>query len=255
VRHLALTFSLSGALFVGCSAGALAPTERGPNAEPDTPPTTDRPGPLPTKTDASEPIAYVALGDSYTIGTSVPVEDRWPNQLVRALQPEFELRLVENLGVNGYTSSDLMVEELPQLASLDADLVSVLIGVNDVVQDVATADYRQNVGTILDELAGDPDRRIVVVSTPDYTLTPKGEDYGESERQSQRIHRFNEILAEETEARGLAYVDISPVSELVLDDATLVADDGLHPSGKQYAAWVELIAPVVRRLLDERSGR
>lgn len=253
MRHLALVLSVSGALVVGCSTSTPTLPDRGPNGVPATPPATDRPRPSPPPTDSGDPVAYVALGDSYTIGTSVRVEDRWPNQLVRALEPEFELRLVENLGVNGYTTSDLITGELPQLASLDADMVSVLIGVNDVVRGVAAAQYRLNVAAILDDLVRlVPAGGIVVVSTPDYTLTPEGASFGDPERQRQRIHRFNEILAEEAQARDLAYIDISAVSDLVLDDATLVAEDGLHPSGKQYAAWVELIAPVVRRMLDDR---
>jgi lysophospholipase L1-like esterase len=74
---------------------------------------------------------YVALGDSYTIGTAVSVSDRFPDRLVLAVP---RLELVANLGVNGYTSADLVRDELPRFDALDAGFVSVLIGVNDVVQ-------------------------------------------------------------------------------------------------------------------------
>ena len=54
------------------------------------------------------PIRYVALGDSYTIGTSVDAGERWPDQLVARLarpgspdEPVFALELVANLAVNG----------------------------------------------------------------------------------------------------------------------------------------------------------
>jgi len=98
-----------------------------------------------------------------------------------------------------------------------------------------------------------PDR-VLVVSTPDYTLTPQGPRYGDLERQSTRVRRFNAILREEAEARDLGFVDIMPVADRVPDDLTLVARDGLHPSGKQYAGWVELIAPKVRAMLSRSSG-
>ncbi|MFL5687430.1 MAG: SGNH/GDSL hydrolase family protein, partial [Chloroflexota bacterium] len=79
-------------------------------------------------------MRYVALGDSYTIGTSVPAADRWPDRLVAALGPdEPRLQLVANLGVNGHTSSDLIRDELPALDALGPAFVSLLIGVNDVV--------------------------------------------------------------------------------------------------------------------------
>ena len=81
------------------------------------------------------PLRYVALGDSYTIGTGVGVSDRWPDQLVATLGPaDPTLGLVANLGVNGYPTSDLIQHELPDLDRLQPEFVSVLIGVNDVVR-------------------------------------------------------------------------------------------------------------------------
>lgn len=79
-------------------------------------------------------MRYVALGDSYTIGTSVRPAERWPNQLVAAMYAEPRaLDIVANLGVNGYTSADLIRDELPALDDLQPEFVTVLIGVNDVV--------------------------------------------------------------------------------------------------------------------------
>ena len=126
-------------------------------------------------------MRYVALGDSYTIGTSVEPRERWPNQLVAALGPtEPTLDLVANLGVNGYTSTDLIRAELPALARLDPGFATLLIGVNDVVRRVPLATYERNVITILDALLGRlPADRIVAVATPDYTVTPAGADFGD----------------------------------------------------------------------------
>ena len=105
-----------------------------------------------------------------------PVE-RWPERLVGALgaQPR-SIELVANLGVNGYTSADLIRDELPRLADLEPDVVTVLIGVNDVVQRVPASTYDANVVKILDTLlARLPADRIVTVAIPDYTVTPSGE--------------------------------------------------------------------------------
>jgi lysophospholipase L1-like esterase len=78
-------------------------------------------------------VRYVALGDSYTIGTSVRPVARWPDQLVAALGPEEPaLHLVANLAVDGYTSADLIRDELPALEVLDPEFATVLIGVNDL---------------------------------------------------------------------------------------------------------------------------
>jgi acyl-CoA thioesterase-1 len=203
------------------------------------------------------PLGYVALGDSYTIGTAVRSAERWPDLLVDALGTEPPtLRLVANLGVNGYTSADLIREELPSLPGHEPEFVSVLIGVNDVVQGVGSVTYEANVVTILDELlARLPAGRIVTVAIPDYTVTPAGADYGDPRRQHDGIVANNAIMARLAAARGIAYVDTFDISLRVAGDRSLVADDGLHPSGRQYAAWVERILPVVERLLgrDQRS--
>jgi acyl-CoA thioesterase-1 len=195
-------------------------------------------------------IRYVALGDSYTIGTSVDESERWPNQLVGRLTWTVGLDLVANFGVNGYASSDLIDQELPQLDALDPDFVTLLIGVNDVVRGVPADTYRENLGEILDFLLDRlPASRIVVVSTPDYTLTPQGAAFGDPNQQRVAIAEFNEIEREIAEARGIAFVDISGVVNQADVEPDLVAGDGLHPSGTQYTRWVDVIAPVVEELL------
>jgi lysophospholipase L1-like esterase len=203
-----------------------------------------------------DPLPYVALGDSYTIGTSVDAAARWPNQLVAALAggPGPRLELVANLAVNGFASRDLIEVELPQVASLRPELVSLLIGVNDVVQGVPEATYRRNVALILDELARNVGAdHILVVTTPNYTVTPAGGDFGDPATQSAGIQRNNAINIELARARAIAVVDIYDVSLLAASDRSYVAGDGLHPSGRQYGLWVERIVPVVSRMLAEAT--
>lgn len=193
-------------------------------------------------------LRYVALGDSYTIGTAVTEAERWPNQLVARLP---ELELVANLAVNGFTSRDVIEVELPQLDGLHPDFISILIGVNDVVQGVPAETYRVNVRRILDDAV---DRvgaaRVVVVTTPDYTVTPSGADYGDPIRQAAGIRANNEIVREVALIYAIPVVDVYDLSLGAATDASLVAVDGLHPSGAQYSLWVERIAPAVIGLLD-----
>ena len=205
------------------------------------------------------PLRYVALGDSYTIGTSVAPTERWPDQLVARLTasaPEAPpLTLVGNLAVNGWTSRDLIRGELPRLWPLGPDFVSLLIGVNDVVQGVPVGAYREDVAEILDALlARLPADRLLTVSTPDYTVTPAGAVYGDPSSQAAAILAFNAVMAEASAARSITHVDITDLTLRAGDDRSLVAQDGLHPSGAQYALWVDRIAPVVAALLD-RHGR
>jgi len=192
-------------------------------------------------------VRYVALGDSYTIGTSVAAAERWPDQLVAAFgRAEPTIDLVANLGVNGYTSGDLVRDELPQLDALRPTFVTVLIGVNDVVQRVPATTYDANVTLILDALlARLPADRIVTVAIPDYTVTPAGAQFGDPRTQHDGIVAANATMARLATDRAIAFVDIFDLSLRAADDRSLVARDGLHPSGAQYALWVERILPVV----------
>jgi lysophospholipase L1-like esterase len=199
-------------------------------------------------------LRYVALGDSYTIGTALgSAAERWPDQLVERLRSADgapRLELVANLGVNGYTSRDVVEDELPRLAAARPGFASLLVGVNDVVQGAPAPVFEANATTILDALlALLAANRIVTVATPDYTVTPQGAAYGDPATQSAGIRRNNAILQRLAAERGIAYVDTFDISLRALTDRRLVADDGLHPSGAQYALWVDRIAVVVEALL------
>lgn len=199
-------------------------------------------------------MRWVALGDSYTIGTSVAEADRWPNQLVAALaagSSPIPIDLVANLAVNGYASGDVIERELPQLGALRPELLSILIGVNDVVRRVPSERYRANVARILDDLVGRVGAMgVFAVTTPDYTVTPAGADFGDPAAQAAGIRANNEILTSEAAARSIAIVDIHDLSLRAAEDRGLVAGDGLHPSGAQYALWVERLLPTMRGLLS-----
>ena len=239
----------------GAVATACAATSTGPSASRSGSPATASGGTPDPSAPASSARAlrYVALGDSYTIGTATGTPDeRWPDQLVARLRAApTPLELVANLGVNGFTSRDVIEVELPALDGHRPELVSILIGVNDVVQGVPPATYRANVTTILDALLERlPADRIVAVATPDYTVTPQGASYGDPAQQAAGIRGNNAILRELARERGIAWVDIHDLSLGAATDRTLVAGDGLHPSGAQYRLWVDRIAPVVSGLLE-----
>ena len=193
----------------------------------------------------------MALGDSYTIGTSVAPAERFPDQLVAAFGRGGQgLRLVANLGVNGYTTADLIRDELPAFARLEPAFATLLIGVNDVVQGVPAATYEANVRTILDALVRRlPAERVVTVGIPDYTVTPAGADYGDPAQRRAGIVAGNAVMAHLSAERAIRFVDIFDISRGAAEDRSLVASDGLHPSGSQYARWVEQIAGVVHELL------
>lgn len=204
----------------------------------------------------SDRLRYVAIGDSYTIGTALTREsDRWPDRLVAAVEPPPGLELVANLAVNGFTSRDVIDVELPRVAALRPGFASLLVGVNDVVQGVPSEMFRANAARLLDGLLDLlPADRLLTVATPDYTVTPQGASYGDPVVQAAGIRTANATLRDLATERGIAFVDIHDLSLRAAGDRSLVADDGLHPSGAQYALWVARIAPVVAALLAGPPG-
>jgi lysophospholipase L1-like esterase len=199
-------------------------------------------------------LRYVALGDSYTIGTAVGPAQAWPARLVAAVAgmagSHASLELVANLAVNGRSSGELTREQLPAVAHWRPGFVSLMVGVNDVVRGIPAKAYAANLESIFDALLGLlPANRILTVSIPDYTLTPRGADYGDPRRQRAEIVAFNAIMASASAARSVRHVDVFDLSGRAAADRSLVADDGLHPSSAQYELWVARIAPVVVGLL------
>lgn len=193
-------------------------------------------------TSMTEPRRYLALGDSYTIGESVPASERFPVQLARALglgEPQI-------IAKTGWTTDELN-------AAIDAadprgpfDLVTLLVGVNNQYRGRSADEYRTQFAALLDRaigFAGGDAGKVIVVSIPDWGVTPfaEGRDRAKIARE---IDQFNAINREEAARAGARWVDITPISRR--NDPTLVAADGLHPSGKQYAEWVKAIARVGR---------
>jgi len=191
---------------------------------------------------------YLALGDSYTIGEGVEASGRWPAQLAALLRrsgkPVGEPEIVAR---TGWTTAELD-------AGIDAAaprgsyaLVSLLIGVNDQYRGGRPEDYRHGFAALLRRavaFAGGEPRRVIVLSIPDWSVTPFAAASGRDlPRTAREIRLFNDVNREETRRAGARYVDITPISERALGDHALLAADGLHPSAAMYADWARLALP------------
>ena len=202
---------------------------------------------------ADTTLSYLALGDSYTIGTSVQPEVRWPAQLANALLAQEGVRLepLEYVARNGWRTDNLQNALAADPPGEDWDLVSLLIGVNDQYQGFNATGYAGRFRTLLDDAityaAGDT-AHVFVVAIPDYAYTPFG---GGNPEISRELDEFNAIARSICEEYGVPFLDIVAISRQGLDRPELVADDNLHPSGRQYGRWVdEVIAPAVARQIE-----
>jgi lysophospholipase L1-like esterase len=200
----------------------------------------------------SQPLTYLALGDSYTIGESVAEADRWPNQLAHVLSDKFAIRLAPPriIATTGWRTDNLADAVAKADLKNEYDLVSLLIGVNNQYQGKSPQQYEQEFESLLltaIRLAKGKKDRVFVVSIPDYGFTP----FGKSTQASitAALDRFNAINKRISARHGVAWYDITDISRHGLNDPSLVAEDGLHPSGKMYAQWVARISAHVAKQL------
>ena len=188
-------------------------------------------------------IKFLALGDSYTIGESVAENERWPVQLAEALRRKGVAIAAPNIiATTGWRTDDLKRAVLAVNPAHDQGLVSLLIGVNNQYQGKSAISYAPEFEELLNmaiALAGNDRSKVFVVSIPDYGYTPFGKEKQASI--SKAIDDFNAVNRSITEKYGVQYFYITEISRKGLDDPTLVAEDGLHPSGKMYAEWVKII--------------
>lgn len=190
-------------------------------------------------------LRFLALGDSYTIGEAVEPAERWPVQLAAMLREQgLEIANPEVIATTGWTTDELA-------AAIDAsppqgpyDLVSLLIGVNNQYRGRPLEEYRQQFRGLLERaiaFASSPGRALVL-SIPDWGVTPFADGHDRAQI-AREIDAFNAVNWDESARAGARYVDITLVSRMAASDRRLVAEDGLHPSGKMYRAWAELVLP------------
>jgi lysophospholipase L1-like esterase len=234
VRTAKLLLALTGILVTGCGQ---SPRER--PVAPTTKPTAGN-------------LRFLALGDSYTVGESVDPARRWPEQLAGMLrQSGMDIDVPAMIATTGWTTDGLsrgMDRANPQGPY---DLVTLLIGVNNQYRGRDLEQYRHEFAALLRraiDLAGGNASRVVVLSIPDWGVTPfaQGRDRAKI---GAEIDRFNAVNCEETELAGARYVDVTPVSREAAGRPDLVAPDGLHPSGEMYAEWAKLTLPAARAAL------
>jgi acyl-CoA thioesterase-1 len=202
--------------------------------------------------DRATGLQYLALGNSYTIGQSVAASDTYPQQLVNALNGAgVHWGKPRIIAQTGWTTADLQrAMDQANLNDAQFDLVTLLIGVNNEFQGKILAVYETEFTDLLQRairLAHNDPKKVFVLSIPDYGFTP----FGEEQRSyvSPRIDQFNEVVARITRSLQVVWVDITPISRAGLDQPELVARDGLHPSAKMYALWVDQLLPEVRKMV------
>ncbi|MCP9767324.1 SGNH/GDSL hydrolase family protein [Lacihabitans sp. LS3-19] len=191
-------------------------------------------------------FSYLALGDSYTIGESVKNSERWPVQLVAKLKEKnIDFSEPKIIAKTGWTTDELIAAISKESINQKFDMVSLLIGVNNQYRGRSSAVFVEEFKSLLQQAIGfskNGKKGVFVVSIPDWGVTPfaSGRD---KESIAKQIDEFNSLSKSVCEKEGIVYVDITDISRI--PDPSLIASDGLHPSGNMYAKWVERIFPTI----------
>ena len=193
-------------------------------------------------------ITLLALGDSYTVGQGVQIAERFPAQLQNILRNKgIKTRHIGYLAQSGWTSTELD-EALNASNPGMHDYVSVLIGVNDQFQGLDSVQYAKKLTSILTKavgLAQGIQEHVIVLSIPDYGLTPIGFvlDTAKIRREIDGFNRINQRLAKANQCR---YVNITEIGRAARNNPKFTSADGLHPSAEAYQRWAEAIEPSLR---------
>ena len=198
-------------------------------------------------------MKYLALGDSYTIGESVDFMDRFPVQLVNRLKSKgHDFAMPEIIAKTGWTTDELIVGIEEIKPKDDFDLVTLLIGVNNQYRGRELENYEDEFEQLLKmaiEFAGGSKKKVIVISIPDYGVTPFGQKKGRK-KVANEIDEFNRVNREISDKYEVEYVDVTELSRKALRQINLIAEDGLHPSGEMYSEWVEEMLPVALKVLE-----
>lgn len=190
-------------------------------------------------------LNYLALGDSYTIGQSVCASCRFPEQLKSGMQNAYpnDTFSLQIIATTGWTTGNLISAINTQNPNPNYDLVTLLIGVNNQYQSKPFSIYEQEFPQLVSKaisLAKGDKSNVIVVSIPDYAFTPFGNG---STAITSGIEQYNTFAKNYCMENNIEFVNITDITQQGLNNPSLVASDGLHPSELAYAKFVERILP------------
>ena len=138
-----------------------------------------------------------------------------------------------------------MIDTLNKTKFKNYDFVSLLIGVNNQYRGRSIESFKKDFIELLErsiKYANGKKERVFVVSIPDWGVTP----FANSKNRNiieKEINEFNNIISKECSINEIKFIDVTQNSRTALQNKSLIAEDGLHPSKKMYKQWVKIIKP------------
>lgn len=195
---------------------------------------------------------YLALGDSYTIGTGIDPKDSYPSQLALTLNSRAGVSVhLEVIATNGWRTDNL-IRAIEEKNRPEYSFVTLLIGVNNQFQGIRFSVFQDEFKKLLNmsiALAANRPEHVIVISIPDYTYTPRGSIYDFGGTTSDQIDDYNTFARNTAIERGSRFINITDISRKGLKQPDLIAPDSLHLSGKAYKQVVERLLPAFDKIL------
>lgn len=195
--------------------------------------------------------AYIALGDSYTVGEGVALHQSFPYQVVRFLRKTgFQFSAPEIIARTGWTTDELAAAMEQHRFLPQYDFATLLIGVNNQYRGRAVEEYKLEFETLLNKVLQFADKKehVLVLSIPDYGSSPFAKNL-DGEKIAREIDLFNSVNKALSVQYKVQYVDVTRDGREAHPTRETFAQDGLHPSEKEYGRWAEKVFAVVRNLL------
>jgi lysophospholipase L1-like esterase len=190
-------------------------------------------------------LTYLALGDSYTIGEQVPYAQNFPMQTITLLQQK-NIQVAEPVIVatTGWTTDELQAAIREKAINETFSFVSLLIGVNNQYRGRSLENYQAEFTQLLTQaihFANGHSDKVIVLSIPDWGVTPFAE--GKDRAQiALEIDAYNAAAQEITLLHKCHFIDITDSTRANGLKEDFLAEDQLHPSGKEYAVWAERLS-------------
>ncbi len=194
---------------------------------------------------------YLALGDSYTIGEQVLLTESFPYQTVQLLRNKnIEIAAPEIIAKTGWTTDELNAAMLQHTFLKQYDFVSLLIGVNNQYRGRTVEEYEIQFETLLNQaiaFAGNKCSNIFVLSIPDWGVTPFAVER-DIAKIALEIDNYNDACKNLTLKYKCNFIDVTNTQRIDANNAEMLAGDGLHPSGKEYAKWALQLADAINAI-------
>ncbi len=196
----------------------------------------------PSTATSSSRLTYVSLGDSLTAGAGAATEsESYPYRLAKLLAEKHGAEVtLDNLGQPGANTIDVLNQQVPLVAALHPDVVTLLIGVNDLHYQVPPESFEKNLAAIVDNLSSTTEH-LNIITIPylgnSSAFMPPYQTYYDLQTK-----RFNNLLREALSGKKVSIIDLySLTREQAFSDNGYYSPDGFHPSAKTYTFWSKII--------------